>query len=394
MARGNAVRRSCNGAAVTAEPGAPPLERAAAPAQALGGVFGMSPGAGAVSLAGRDGEPCAVAYAAEHTIVLVREAAARRQAFLQVCAWGRTPGGGLLGAGTDGCAFRPARGAGCVLPWARVPAARTRAPPRSRARAEAEPRAQGHRNAVTCLEAPPDRSFLVSADAGPDSLLVAWDPESEQPLWSVRAPHEGGVAAMALSGDGRLLATLSAPRPPAALPACGGSSGGGGGDGTGAQQELTVWRLPDLRRPAQQAEGEGGDTACAERVASSSVPGQEPQRWVRFNPEDASELVTNGARRIYFWRVTLDGATEAAAPAGGGVLSYYSPPRVAADFRQAGRVGDFLASAFVPGSTQVRGCQGLGLSMCAATSDAGVLCPAKAPRRSRDHALPPRATPY
>ncbi|GBF88525.1 hypothetical protein Rsub_01240 [Raphidocelis subcapitata] len=253
----------------------------------LGHVFGMSPGAGAVSLAGRGGEPCA-AYAAEHTIV-VHDAAARRQAFLQ-----------------------------------------------------------GHRNAVTCLEAPPDRSFLVSADAGPGSLLVAWDPASAQPLWSVRAPHEGGVAAMALSGDGRLLATLSAPQ-------LAGSDGG-----ATAQQELTIWQLPDAGRPLQQAGGEGGDEPCAQRVASSPVPGHEPQRCVRFNPEDATELVTNGARRVYFWRAPRDGQAEAAAPAGRGggggggegppLLSYYSPPLVATDFRQA--VGDFLASVFVPGSTQ------------------------------------------
>jgi len=90
------------------------------------------------------------------------------------------------------------------------------------------------------------------------------------------------------------------------------------------------------------------------------------QICLRFNPNDSSELVTNGARRVYFWRLSVLPAVAAAAAAGGGgpahaaassaaaaALSYYSPPLVASDFRQA--VGDFLASVFVPGSSQVCG---------------------------------------
>lgn len=67
---------------------------------------------------------------------------------------------------------------------------------------------------MSCLLAPQDRSFLVSADTGPDSLLVGWDPESEQAVWTVRGPHPHGVAAAALTPDGRMLATLSTLPPP------------------------------------------------------------------------------------------------------------------------------------------------------------------------------------
>jgi len=120
----------------------------------LGHVFGMSPqtSGSAVSLAGGAGASPCVAYAAAHTVVLY-DHQSKRQAFLQ-----------------------------------------------------------GHRNAVTCLDAPADRSLLISADAGTDgsSLLVGWDPATEQPVWNVQEPHGSGVAALALSGDGRLLATLSA----------------------------------------------------------------------------------------------------------------------------------------------------------------------------------------
>jgi WD40 repeat protein len=136
----------------------------------LNHVFGVSPGISsvAVSLSGADsGAPC-VAFAAAHTVV-VYDHGTRQQSFLQ-----------------------------------------------------------GHRNAITCLAAPADRSLLISADTGPDdSLLVGWDPASGQPLWSVPRPHAtGGVAAMALSADGQLLATLSA------------VGGGGAEDGTALAQEV------------------------------------------------------------------------------------------------------------------------------------------------------------
>ena len=73
---------------------------------------------------------------------------------------------------------------------------------------------QGHRNAVSCLDAPADRSLMVSADAGPgDCMLIGWDTEIEQACWTVAEPHPRGVAAMAVSGDGRTLATLSAVPP-------------------------------------------------------------------------------------------------------------------------------------------------------------------------------------
>jgi hypothetical protein len=76
------------------------------------------------------------------------------------------------------------------------------------------PLSQGHRNAVSCLDAPSDRSLLISADGGPgDTMVVGWDPESEQAVWTARDPHARGVAAMALSPDGCVLATLGAVAP-------------------------------------------------------------------------------------------------------------------------------------------------------------------------------------
>jgi hypothetical protein len=144
-------------------------------------------------------------------------------------------------------------------------------------------------------------------------------------------------------------------------------------------RQLTVWRLPAPEDLAPGPRSEAASPSVAEQalpapIAASPVPGGEPQRCVRFNPGDALELVTNGKRRAYFWRVPEASAAGAtAAPAGdtepplatvwagdasAGTgpptvlpMAYYSPPLIAADFRQP--VGHFLASVFVPGSRQV-----------------------------------------
>lgn len=62
------------------------------------------------------------------------------------------------------------------------------------------------------MQATPDRSLLITADAGPKaSLLVFWDPATGQPISTVQDPHAGGVISMAVSADGRQLATIGAP---------------------------------------------------------------------------------------------------------------------------------------------------------------------------------------
>lgn len=69
---------------------------------------------------------------------------------------------------------------------------------------------QGHRNAITCLAASDDRSLLVSADAGADSLLVFWDPATGQPIRTLQQPHAAGVVAVAVAPGACQMATLSA----------------------------------------------------------------------------------------------------------------------------------------------------------------------------------------
>jgi len=77
-------------------------------------------------------------------------------------------------------------------------------------------------------------------------------------------------------------------------------------------------------------------------VAVTPVPAGDMQLHVCYNPDDITELLSNGARRAYFWKSQLPGTTQ---------LSYYSPPLRASDFHQA--VGNYVTSVFVPGSKQV-----------------------------------------
>jgi cilia- and flagella-associated protein 251 len=93
-----------------------------------------------------------------------------------------------------------------------------------------------------------------------------------------------------------------------------------------------------------------------EHSVSSVVPAGDAQSTLSFNPADSTELISNGRRRAYFWRMHQVSTKDERAGgcgdscSGTALLSYYSPPLRAADFKQA--VGDFLASAFVPGGVQ------------------------------------------
>ncbi|WIA32991.1 hypothetical protein OEZ86_006150 [Tetradesmus obliquus] len=174
---------------------------------------------------------------------------------------------------------------------------------------------QGHCSAITCLAASENRSLLVSADAGKDSLLVFWDPASGQPTRTLQRPHAAGVAAVALSPDASQMATLSAV------------------DSSSGVQELSLWDL----RPLTASPG----SSSLQPSATTPIPAGDVQSRICYNPDDPSELLTNGKRRAYFWHSQLPGSS---------LISYFSPPLRAGDFHQD--VGDFVASVFVPGTTQ------------------------------------------
>lgn len=54
---------------------------------------------------------------------------------------------------------------------------------------------------------------MVTADTGPESLLVVWNVRTGLPLRTVSSPHRHGVSTMDVSADGAWLATVSAADP-------------------------------------------------------------------------------------------------------------------------------------------------------------------------------------
>lgn len=164
---------------------------------------------------------------------------------------------------------------------------------------------QGHCQPVSCLATSSDRSVIVSADIGPESLLVLWNAQTASPFWTVSRPHNFGVKALALSPRGSHLVTISAVQSQT------------------DQQQLAVW---DISKPAQMPE------------FATAVPAGDAQTAVTFS-NDGEQLVSNGKQTAYFWQLTGSGVKQYSAPMND--CQYKHSPR------------DLTMSAFLPDGLQV-----------------------------------------
>ena len=169
---------------------------------------------------------------------------------------------------------------------------------------------QGHVNLISATAVSGDRKYVITADTGLDSMLVVWDTETLSPVRTLFNPHDNGVLSVDISNDNQFIVTLSAPVP-------------------GQPQQLSIWSMyctnvDEINKP----------------LMTVRVEGQDIQTFVRFNPADVQELVTNGKRRVFFWTWESNGELP----------QFYSPALSARAFRQ--RVGDFTQTIFIPNSTQ------------------------------------------
>lgn len=164
---------------------------------------------------------------------------------------------------------------------------------------------QGHANTISCCCVSADKRWIVTADVGPDPMLVVWDAYTALAVKTISRPHAAGVQAMDISGDGKQIVTL-------------------GRDSAGGEaQAISIWLwMHEGESPAMSAESAVGDFQLA----------------VRFAPDDPSQLISNGKRRVVFWEVDADG------------LQFYSPPVNQRDFKQP--VGDFTVSHVLPGTSR------------------------------------------
>lgn len=72
---------------------------------------------------------------------------------------------------------------------------------------------QGHCNQITCCAVSKDKRWIVTADAGDDSILVIWDSLSGAPVKTLFSPHAHGVCSVDISDDALFVATLSVAAP-------------------------------------------------------------------------------------------------------------------------------------------------------------------------------------
>ncbi|XP_026742733.1 cilia- and flagella-associated protein 251-like isoform X2 [Trichoplusia ni] len=71
---------------------------------------------------------------------------------------------------------------------------------------------QGHRHLITCITADANGKWLVTADAGPENVLIIWDSSDLFPQRTIFAPHgTTRIAKVAMSNDAKYLITLAYP---------------------------------------------------------------------------------------------------------------------------------------------------------------------------------------
>eukprot|EP00736_Rhodelphis_marinus_P007045 Rmarinus@m.17323 len=163
---------------------------------------------------------------------------------------------------------------------------------------------QGHCNGISAVSCSKDRRWIVTADSGPDSMMVIWDSKTGAPVKTIFSPHPLGVSSIDMSNDSMYLATLSTYV-----------------DGEG--QTIALWDWT---------------SDSTEPLHSAAVTAMDVQTCIRFNPADGHEIVTNGAERVIFWRWDQKR------------FKFYSPPIRQSDFNQS--IGAFTQSQFFPGTSQ------------------------------------------
>jgi len=127
---------------------------------------------------------------------------------------------------------------------------------------------QGHCNQITSILCSEDKEWVVTADAGEDSMLVVWNSRSATPVRTYLKPHPGGIKQMDLSADNRYIATLGADVP----------------------QTCSLWDWTDQNKDGPQVSMKFG----LQDIGNA--------HWIKFNPMDPHELACNGSSRVLFMK--------------------------------------------------------------------------------------------
>eukprot|EP00931_Biecheleriopsis_adriatica_P087095 TRINITY_DN61614_c0_g1_i1.p1 TRINITY_DN61614_c0_g1~~TRINITY_DN61614_c0_g1_i1.p1 ORF type:complete len:974 (-),score=211.56 TRINITY_DN61614_c0_g1_i1:77-2998(-) len=194
---------------------------------------------------------------------------------------------------------------------------------------------QGHVNPISATAVSKDKKWIVTADTGPDSMMVVWERESGTPVKTFFNPHPYGVHALDIAPKLQYLVTLSAPAP---VNDPGAASGGQG------QEQGS--RVPEGKNPANPGEQDYQSISVWDwpadnegPICTAAVGTQDIQTCVLFNACDTHEIATNGKRRVFFWTWDVEQPFQ-----------FYSPALAPRDFKQ--RIGDYTQTIFLPDSTQ------------------------------------------
>ncbi|KOB65696.1 putative WD repeat domain 66 [Operophtera brumata] len=69
---------------------------------------------------------------------------------------------------------------------------------------------QGHRHVITCIAADAQGQWLVTADSGPENIIIIWDSSDNFPQRTMFSPHgESRIAKVAISADAKYLLTMA-----------------------------------------------------------------------------------------------------------------------------------------------------------------------------------------
>lgn len=146
----------------------------------------------------------------------------------------------------------------------------------------------------------------MTADQGDDSMLIVWDSITATPVRTFFNPHEGGVKCLDLSSDNMYIATLGNDNP----------------------QTISLWDWTN--------EKEDGPI-CSLRF--KYIPHFQGQHWVKFNPDDPTELATNGTQRVVFLNWDKNDSE----------LGYYAPTFLKRDFSDPKNFdGALTKTVFIP----------------------------------------------
>ncbi|CAM9977972.1 unnamed protein product [Scytosiphon promiscuus] len=169
---------------------------------------------------------------------------------------------------------------------------------------------QGHCNCICAVAVSENKKWVVTADAGQDSMLVVWDTASGIPIKSIFNPHPNGVLAMDMSPDALFIVTLSAPEPT---------------ENWGkTPQTISLWEWTHPERE--------------EAIFTSVIVEPDLQKVVKFNRSDIRHIITTGDRKTMFWGWEDGG------------LRGYVPRMSRHDFKKGN--GVYTSCCFLPGTTQ------------------------------------------